>query len=97
MNGRGIALWRELLSQFLLTFSLLSTVGVGVWVVGAGWSYFRRPRHRPCITPVDGPPHRDHSPHGTVSRPLGLYQKGRKAGDGVGMANSHAQARGGHI
>jgi hypothetical protein len=97
MNGMGIALWRELVFQFLLTFSLLSTIGLGVWVVGAGWSYFRRPPHGPCLAPVDPPPHGNHSPPGTVTRPLGFYRKGGEARNRLDMAKSRARARGSHI
>jgi len=97
MSDIGTAIWREMVSQFLLTFSLLSTIGLGVWVAAAGWSYFRRPRHRPCLAPVEPPPPGDHFPPGTVSPPLGLDQKGGEARDLLDAAKSRARAEGGHI
>jgi hypothetical protein len=97
MNEIGIALWRELLSQFLLTFGLLSSIGFGVWVVGAGCSYLRRPRSRPCPTQLDAPPHGHHSPPGTVDHSLVLYRRGGEARGRLGTAKARARARAGHI
>ena len=97
MNGIGIALWRELLSQFLLTFSLLSTIGFGVWVVGAGWSHLRRARARPSSTPVDAPPNGDHSPPGTAIHPLVLYQRSGEARDCLRTPISRARATDGRV
>ena len=97
MERVAIVIWREVAPQFLLTFSVLSAVGFGMWAVGAGWSYLRRHRHRPCLTPVDAPMHRDQSPTGTIIQPPGLYRNGGEARDGLGTTKSRTRATGGQI
>ena len=74
MSGIGSAIWRELVSQFLLTFSLLSTVGFGVWVVGAGWSSLRRHRQGLCPPSTSAPPFRGESPPRTEPEAPGQRQ-----------------------
>jgi len=97
MERVAIVLWREVAPQFLLTFSVLSAVGFGMWAVGAGWSYLRRHRHRPSLTPVDAPMHRGQSPTGTIIQPPGLYPNDGEARDRRGMTKSPPRATGGQI
>jgi len=48
METINVAIWRELAAQFLITFTVLSTIGLGVCAVGGGWSYLRQRRRATC-------------------------------------------------
>jgi hypothetical protein len=48
MDTISFVIWRELASQFLLTFTLLCALGLCACTVRAGWSYLRRLRRVSC-------------------------------------------------
>ena len=97
MSGIEVAIWRELLSQFLLTFGLLSSVGICVWVVGAGWARLRRHRRRPASGPAAALAHRNPSPLGTHAHPLELFPSGGDVRGRLGTTETRARARGSQL